>query len=70
MWPGALGLIGQHAGFALLHNAGASAGAYFFEPGYVGFTRLSMHFAIALAQVGICGYWAFLLQRQTDLAPF
>ncbi len=65
MWPGALSLIAQHTGFALLHNAGAPAGTYFFEPGYVGFTRLAMHFAIALSQVGICGYWAFLLYEQT-----
>ena len=65
MWPGALGLIGQHLGFALLHNAGLGASLFFFEDGYVGFTKLFFHFGIALGQVALCGYWAYLLNRQT-----
>ena len=65
MWPGALGLIGQHTIFAYLHNAGLGAGIFFFDEGYVGVTKLIFHFGIALSQVGICGYWAYLLQRQT-----
>ena len=65
MWPGALGLIGQHLGFALLHNAGIGAGLLFFDVGYVGVTKLFFHFSIALSQVALCGYWAFLLKRQT-----
>ncbi len=65
MWPGAIGLIGQHTGFALMHNAGIGAGLFFFEEGYIGFTKLFFHFSIALGQVALCGYWAFLLSRQT-----
>ena len=62
-WPGALGIIGQHIVFALLHNTGVNV--YFFDQDYVGATQLTFHFGIVLGQVGICGYWAHLLRRQT-----
>ncbi len=65
LWPGAIGIIGQHLAFALLHNAGLGASLYFFDEGFVGVTKLGFHFGIAFGQVGICGYWAYLLHQQT-----
>jgi len=63
MWPGALLIIFQHILFAGLHNAGMPV--HFFPEEYVGFTKLFYHFGIALVHVGICGYWALLLRRQS-----
>ncbi len=63
MWPGTLLIIGQHILFAVLHNSGTNL--YFFEDPYIGFRKLFFHFGIALVQVGICGYWAVLLRRET-----
>ena len=63
MWPGALLIIAQHIVFALLHNSGVQL--YFFEQPYIGAMKLFFHFAIALFQVGVCGYWAFLLRTRT-----
>ena len=63
MWPGTLFIIGQHILFALLHNAGYQL--YFFEVDYITFMRLVFHFGIASVHVGVCGYWALLLRRET-----
>jgi signal transduction histidine kinase/AmiR/NasT family two-component response regulator len=63
MWPGALLIIGQHILFALLHNSGVPL--FFFEVDSVTVFRLFFHFGIAVVQVGICGYWAVLLRRET-----
>ncbi|HKV73696.1 MAG TPA: response regulator [Gemmatimonadales bacterium] len=63
MWPGTLLIIGQHLVFAWLHNNGYHV--HFFPEAHVGFTKLFFHFGIALVQVGICGYWAHLLRKQT-----
>jgi len=63
MWPGALLIIGQHIGFALLHNSGVEL--FFFEQNYVSFTKLFFHFGIALVEVGICGVWARHLRAET-----
>jgi signal transduction histidine kinase/ActR/RegA family two-component response regulator len=63
MWPGTLLIIGQHILFALLHNAGYQL--YFFEVDSITFMRLVFHFGIASAHVGVCGYWAVLLRRET-----
>jgi len=63
MWPGALLIIGQHILFAALTNSGRQM--YFFEDPYIGPTKLFFHFGIAIAQTSLCGYWAFLLRRQT-----
>ncbi len=63
MWPGTLLIIGQHILFAVLTNSGQQL--FFFEDPYIGPTKLFFHFGIALAQTIICGYWAYLLRRQT-----
>jgi signal transduction histidine kinase/CheY-like chemotaxis protein len=63
MWPGTLLIIGQHILFALLHNAGYQL--YFFEVDFITLMRLVFHFGIASAHVGVCGYWALLLRRET-----
>lgn len=63
MWPGTLLIIGQHTVFALLTNSGVNL--YFFEAGYIGVTKLIFHFGIAAGQVVVCGYWAYLLKKQT-----
>lgn len=62
MWPGTLLIIAQHIGFALLTNTGANV--YFFPETYVGLTKLFFHFGIAIAHVGVCGYWAHCLHQQ------
>ncbi len=61
MWPGALLIIGQHILFAVLQNYGVNL--YFFEEAYVSVMKLFFHFSIAIVQVAICGYWAFLIRR-------
>ena len=63
MWPGALLIIAQHILFAMLTNSGVEL--YFFEVPRVTALKLFFHFAIALFQVGICGYWAHLLRQRT-----
>jgi signal transduction histidine kinase/ActR/RegA family two-component response regulator len=63
MWPGTLLIIGQHILFALLHNAGYQL--FFFEVDYITVLRLTFHFGIAVLHVGVCGYWAVLLRRET-----
>ena len=63
MWPGTLLIIGQHILFALLHNAGVRVN--FFEVDYISALKLTFHFGIALIHVGVCGYWAVLLRRDT-----
>jgi signal transduction histidine kinase/ActR/RegA family two-component response regulator len=63
MWPGTLLIIGQHILFALLHNAGYQL--FFFEVDYITLMRLTFHFGIAMMHVGVCGYWAVLLRRET-----
>lgn len=63
MWPGALLIIVQHTLFAVLTNSGVNV--FFFPESYIAFTKLFFHFGLALGQVGICGYWAVLLRRQT-----
>jgi signal transduction histidine kinase/ActR/RegA family two-component response regulator len=63
MWPGTLLIIAQHILFALLHNAGYRL--FFFEVDYITVLRLVFHFGIAMMHVGVCGYWAVLLRRET-----
>ena len=63
MWPGALLIIAQHTVFAALHNQGMQL--HFFPEPHVSFTKLFFHFGIALVQVAVCGYWAWLLRQQT-----
>jgi len=63
MWPGALLIIAQHILFAMLTNSGVQL--YFFDVQRVTTLKLFFHFAIALFQVGICGYWAHLLRQRT-----
>ena len=63
MWLGTLLIIGQHTLFALLTNSGVNL--FFYPESYISVTKLLFHFGIALAQVGVCGYWSVLLRRQT-----
>ena len=63
MWPGAILIIAQHVLFAVLHNQGTNV--YFYEGDYVGLTKLSFHFGIAIFHVLLCNAWATLLRRQT-----
>ena len=63
LWPGTLLIVSQHTLFALLTNSGEQL--YFFESPYVGAVKLCFHFGIVAAQVGVCGYWAYLLRRRT-----
>jgi len=63
MWPGTVLIIGQHALFAALHNGGVRL--YFFQQTWVGLAPVGFHFGIALLEVAICSYWAFLFRHQT-----
>ena len=63
LWPGTLLIVSQHTLFALLTNSGEQL--YFFEEPYVGVVKLCFHFGIVATQVGICGYWAYLMRRRT-----
>jgi len=63
MWPGALLIIAQHLAFAVLHNRGLNL--HFFPEAHVDFIKLLFHFGIAIVHVGVCGYWGWLLRRQT-----
>jgi signal transduction histidine kinase/CheY-like chemotaxis protein len=63
MWPGTLLIIAQHTLFAILHNSGVRV--EFFEDSYISAMKLCFHFGIALAHVGICGWWAANLRRNT-----
>lgn len=63
MWPGVVFIIVQHTVFAVYHNQGVPL--YFFEDNYVGFVKLGFHFGIAIVQAAVCGYWAYLLRRNT-----
>jgi signal transduction histidine kinase len=63
MWPGTILIIGQHIAFAALQNMGVNM--YFFPDNYIELTKLIFHFGIAILHVGICGYWAHRLKKQT-----
>jgi two-component system, cell cycle sensor histidine kinase and response regulator CckA len=64
LWPGSLLIIMQHVWFALLIKHGETMDM-FFEPTQVGVTKFFWHFGIALIEVAICSYLAYLLRRQT-----
>ncbi len=63
LWPGTLFIVVQHILFATLTNSGVNL--YFFEQPYIGAAKLVFHFGIIAGQVVICGYWAYLLRKQT-----
>ncbi len=63
MWPGAALIIGQHILFAILHNAGVPL--FFFPEPQVGILKLTFHFGIACAHVGLCNAWAVMMRRHT-----
>jgi PAS domain S-box-containing protein len=64
MWPGPLLIIAQHLWFATAIRHGDTMDM-FFEPSQVGVTKFVFHFGIALIEVLICSYWAYLLRWQT-----
>lgn len=63
MWLGAGLIIGQHILFAVLQNTGTNY--QFFEGDYIGATKLSFHFGIALIHVVLCNLCAQMLRNQT-----
>jgi two-component system cell cycle sensor histidine kinase/response regulator CckA len=64
LWPGPLLIIAQHVWFAVLIKHGETMDM-FFEPSQVGVSKFAWHFGIALVEVVICSYLAYLLRRQT-----
>ena len=64
MWPGPLLIIVQHVWFATAIRHGETM-HMFFEPSQVGVNKFLYHFGIALIEVVICSYLAYLLRRQT-----
>lgn len=63
LWPSVLFLIVHHIIFALYQNQGVPL--YLFEDDYITASKLVFHLSIAIAQVIVCGYWAYMLQRNT-----
>lgn len=63
MIPGSVFIILQHLVFAILTNTGENL--YFWEQPHVGFWKLFFHFSIVAIQVGVCGWWAHLLKRNS-----
>ncbi|HEX8392508.1 MAG TPA: PAS domain S-box protein [Longimicrobium sp.] len=65
LWPGVLAIIGQHTVFAVWHNEGMHPGGMNYFEGHVTLLKMTMHFGIALVQVGVASYWAHTLRGQT-----
>lgn len=60
--PMAVYVSAQHLTFILLHNYGWQM--YFFEDPYIGFTKAFFHYAVAIFQVIISGFWAFTFRQR------
>lgn len=63
LWPSILFLIVHHIIFAIYQNQGAPL--YLFEDDYIRASKLVFHLSLGVAQVFVCGYWAYMLRRTT-----